>query len=91
MDVDSDYQASAYDYDTTSEAESVKSRDSKSSISRKQFKPSTKKKDVFVSILRLPMSVINQVDMKTGFSYWLNTCLLKCSAINARHQCSQDV
>lgn len=44
MDVDSDYHASAYDYDTSSEVESVKSRGSTSSISRKQFKPSTKKK-----------------------------------------------
>ena len=44
MDVDSDYHASAYDYDTSSEVESLKSKDSRSSISRKQFKPSTKKK-----------------------------------------------
>ena len=44
LDVDSDYHASAYDYDTSSEVESVKSKDSRSSISRKQFKPSTKKK-----------------------------------------------
>lgn len=44
MDVDSDYHASAYDYDTSSEVESVKSKDSRSSISRKSFKPSTKKK-----------------------------------------------
>ena len=44
LDVDSDYHASAYDYDTSSEVESVKSKDSRSSISRKQFKPSDKKK-----------------------------------------------
>ena len=44
MDADSDYHASAYDYDTSSEVGSVKSKDSRSSISRKQFKPSTKKK-----------------------------------------------
>ena len=44
MDVDSDYHASAYDYDTSSDVGSVKSKDSRSSISRKQFKPSTKKK-----------------------------------------------
>lgn len=43
LDVDSDYHASAYDYDTSSEVESVKSRASTSSISRKQFKSSTKK------------------------------------------------
>ena len=42
IDTDSEYQASVYNYDTSSEVESVKSNNS--SIKRKTFKPSLKKK-----------------------------------------------
>lgn len=42
IETESEYQASAYNYDTTSEVESVKSNNS--SIKKKSFKPSSKKK-----------------------------------------------
>jgi hypothetical protein len=42
IETESEYQASVYNYDTSSEVESVKSNNS--SIKRKSFKPSSKKK-----------------------------------------------